>query len=109
VRALDLDTLASDRSLDTNSGRLAARERIVRVISERVAERPASTWRAMLDAAGVPSGEVRTVLEALRGVDASATTGVAPSVPGTVRRRPPRLDEHGPLVRARGWGAFDHH
>ena len=34
-------------------------------------------------------------------------TGVAPSVPGTVRLPPPRLDEHGELVRKKGWGAFD--
>jgi hypothetical protein len=49
---------------------------------------------------------VRTVAEALREVDASPLTGVAPSVPGAVRFAPPRLDEHGALVRAHGWGAF---
>jgi hypothetical protein len=49
---------------------------------------------------------VKTVLETLREVEASPLTGVAPSVPGSVRRPPPRLDEHGALVRAQGWGAF---
>jgi crotonobetainyl-CoA:carnitine CoA-transferase CaiB-like acyl-CoA transferase len=69
-------------------------------------ERPAADWRARLEGAGVPSGEVRTVLETLREVEASPLTGVAPSVPGEVRRPPPQLDEHGALVRALGWGAF---
>jgi crotonobetainyl-CoA:carnitine CoA-transferase CaiB-like acyl-CoA transferase len=107
VRALDLTALAADRSLDTNAGRLAARERVVSALAGRIAERPAAEWRARLDAAGVPNGEVRGVLEALRGVEASALTGVAPSIPGTVRRPPPRLDQHGAAVRARGWGAFE--
>ena len=47
------------------------------------------------------------MLEALADVDASPLTGVAPAVPGSIRRPPPRLDEHGPAVRARGWGAFE--
>jgi hypothetical protein len=41
-------------------------------------------------------------------VEASPLTGVAPSVPGgRVRRPPPRLDEHGPVIRAGGWRAVD--
>lgn len=106
VRALDLPQLADDRSLDTNAGRLAARARVIDALSRRLAEEPASAWRARLDAAGVPNGEVRGVLDALRDASADPLTGVAPSIPGTVRRPPPRLDEHGALVRARGWDAF---
>jgi hypothetical protein len=33
--------------------------------------------------------------------------GVAPSVPGSVRLPPPRLDEHGAEIRARGWDSFN--
>jgi len=55
----------------------------------------------------VPCGAVRTVLEALREAGGSALTGVAPSVPGTVRHPPPRLDEHGADIRARGWAVFE--
>jgi crotonobetainyl-CoA:carnitine CoA-transferase CaiB-like acyl-CoA transferase len=106
VRAVELPALAADRSLDVNAGRLAARDRVVSALAARLAERPAAEWRARLDAAGVPNGEVRGVLEALREVEASPLTGVAPSIPGTVRRPPPRLDEHGALVRERGWAAF---
>ncbi|HYD51639.1 MAG TPA: CoA transferase, partial [Gemmatimonadaceae bacterium] len=106
VAALALPELADDRTLDTNAGRLAARDRVSRAIAARVATAPVATWRARLDAAGVPAGEVRGVLDAVRAARGDALTGMPPSVPGTVRRPPPRLDEHGAAVRARGWGAF---
>jgi hypothetical protein len=32
---------------------------------------------------------------------------VAPNAPGTVRLAPPKLDEHGALVRQYGWEAFE--
>lgn len=101
-----LDALAADSALDTNAGRLAQRARVTDAIAERVAERPAEEWLGALAAMGVPCGEVRTVAEALAGVPASAETGVPPAVPGTVRRPPPSLDEHGPVIRQLGWGAF---
>lgn len=107
AHALGLDTLAEDPALATNAGRLAARPRVVRAIAARVRTAPASHWLRRLEDAGVPCGVVKPVLEALREVEASPLTGVAPQEPGTVRRPPPRLDEHGALVRARGWGAFD--
>ena len=106
ARALALDDLASDESLRTNKGRLAARMRIVSAMARRVAERPAAEWIARLDEAGVPCGVVRTVLEVLAEADASALTGMPPSVPGAVHRPPPRLGEHSALVRARRWEAF---
>jgi crotonobetainyl-CoA:carnitine CoA-transferase CaiB-like acyl-CoA transferase len=106
VRALELFELAADATLSTNAGRLAHRERVVSEIAERVRRRPAADWTWRLDKAGVPNGLVKSVLEALREEPASALTGVAPSVPGTVRFPPPRLDEHGAMVRKLGWGAF---
>jgi len=54
----------------------------------------------------VPCGVVRSVLEALRDVEASPLTGIAPSVPGTVRLPPPKLDEHGSEIRRNGWNVF---
>ena len=107
ARALGLDTLVRDASLATNAGRLSQRERVVGAIAARVRERSASEWSRLLDDAGVPNGLVKSVLETLREEPASAVTGVAPSVPGTVRFPPPRLDEHGVLIRARGWEAFE--
>jgi crotonobetainyl-CoA:carnitine CoA-transferase CaiB-like acyl-CoA transferase len=71
-----------------------------------VREMGAQHWIDRLQSAGVPCGLVRSVAEALVSSDASPVTGVPPSVPGSVRSRPPRLDEHGPSIRALGWRAF---
>jgi len=104
--ALGLQDLATDPALDTNAGRLAQRERVVSAITNRLSMDTADRWLGALDAVGVPCGVVRTVKEALADVEASPLTGVSPSVPGTVRMRPPRLDEHGSLIRRVGWEAF---
>lgn len=106
ARALGLGALEGDASVSTNAGRLAQRERVVSAIAARVRERPASEWSRLLHDAGVPNGLVKSVLETLREEPASALTGVAPSVPGSVRFPPPRLDEHGAAIRERGWGVF---
>lgn len=106
VRALELDTLATDAGLATNADRVRARARVAATIAARVRERRADEWLARLDAAGVPAGRVRTVLEALAEVDASALVGVAPSVGGRVRCPPPLLDEQGAAIRRAGWGIF---
>ena len=106
ARVLELDELADDASLATNSGRLAARQRVVTAIRERIATRPATEWMKLLSAAGVPCGEVRGVLEAARAAGGSPTTGMPPSVPGRVRFYPPHLDEHGDAIRKSGWGVF---
>jgi crotonobetainyl-CoA:carnitine CoA-transferase CaiB-like acyl-CoA transferase len=105
VRALETGRLA-DRRFATNAGRLAHRDEVVRAIRERIATRTAGEWIGRLEGGGVPCGIVRSVLEALGDVAASPLSGVAPLPPGAVRRPPPRLDEHGALVRARAWDAF---
>jgi len=107
ARTLGLDELASDDALRTNAGRIGARERVVTEITGKLKERPAAEWVALLDAAGVPCGVVRTVSEALAESGASALTGLPPSVEGSVRRAPPRLGEHSTVVREHGWGAFN--
>jgi glutaryl-CoA transferase len=106
ARALELDVLATDSGLRTNAGRVVQRTRVVEAMTARIAEKPASHWISLLDAAGVPCGIVRSVLESLRDVECSAATGVAPSVPGSVRLPPPKLDEHGAEIRAHGWDSF---
>ena len=77
-----------------------------RRLQERLLASPAAFWVARLERAGVPSGVVRSVQAALADVDASPLTGVAPSIPGTVRFAPPRLGEHDDVVRRLGWAAF---
>jgi crotonobetainyl-CoA:carnitine CoA-transferase CaiB-like acyl-CoA transferase len=106
ARALGLEELAADESLATNAGRLAQRDRIVKKFADRLATESADIWRGRLNAAGIPNGVVQSVLDALREVDASAVTGMPSSVGGAVRFNPPGLDEHGELIRRRGWAAF---
>jgi len=106
ARALGLDDLADDGTLETNAGRVKNRDRVVSALSERVREMGAQHWIDRLQSAGVPCGLVRTVSEALASADVSPLAGVPPSVPGRVRFPPPRLDEHGPSIRALGWRAF---
>ena len=104
--ALELDALGDDPALSTNAGRIAHRSRVLAALSSRLAERNANEWLGRLTAAGVPCGVVKPVSEALKEVTASALTGVAPSVPGTVRLPPPYIDQHGDLIRRQGWAAF---
>jgi len=107
ARVLGLDDLAADTMLATNAGRLANRHRVVAAVSGKLRRRLVREWIPELDAAGVPCGLVKTVLEALHDASASPLTGIAPAVPGSVRLSPPRLDEHGKEIRGRGWSAFD--
>jgi crotonobetainyl-CoA:carnitine CoA-transferase CaiB-like acyl-CoA transferase len=106
-QALGLSDLAVDPNLATNAGRLADRARIVARIQERLRVQPAAHWMEVLSAAGVPSGVVNTVKEALSETDASPLYGVPPSVPGAIRLPPPTLGEHDQEIRERGWEAFD--
>ena len=105
--ALERPELGTDDRFASNPDRLAHREALVTLVADALRERPAGEWLRRFDAVGVPAGVVKSVREALAEVDASPLTGVAPSVPGRVRRPPPRLDEHGALVRERGWGVFE--
>jgi crotonobetainyl-CoA:carnitine CoA-transferase CaiB-like acyl-CoA transferase len=106
VEALGLRDLANDETLATNAGRVKNRERVVAAIAERVGEMGAQHWIDRLQSASVPCGVVRTVAEVLEVTDADARTGMPPSVPGTVRMPPPKLDEHGDAIRTLGWRAF---
>lgn len=107
VNALGLDDLASDRSLDRNPGRLAARDRVVARIAEVVRARPAAHWTQKLSEAGVPSGVVKTVLQALEDTSASPIMGMPSPVGGAWRSPPPKLDEHGSAIREIGWSVFN--
>lgn len=106
ARALGLDDLAEDKVLATNAGRVGDRDRVVTALAERVSEMGAQHWIDRLQAAGVSCGLVRTVAETLAGTDSDPRTGLRPSVPGSVRLPPPRLDEHGDAIRALGWRVF---
>ena len=106
-RALGRDDLAAEEGLATNAGRVRARERVIDALGRTLAARAAAEWLERLGRHGVPAGIVRPVTEALGDVRADADSGVAPLPPGAVRRRPPRLDQHGDAVRRHGWRAFE--
>jgi crotonobetainyl-CoA:carnitine CoA-transferase CaiB-like acyl-CoA transferase len=105
--AIERQDLAADPRFVRNAGRVEHRQELVRTLEETFSARPAAEWRERLERHGVPSGIVRRVSEALADVRADAKTGIAPLAPGSVRLPPPRLDQHGALVRELGWGAFD--
>ncbi|MGH7581093.1 MAG: CaiB/BaiF CoA transferase family protein [Gemmatimonadales bacterium] len=106
-RALGRPDLAVDRRYLTNAGRVENRVAVVAAVGETLRDRPAAEWLELLGGQGVPAGVVRSVSEALADVEADPRTGIAPAAPGSVRLPPPRLDQHGELVRTRGWGAFE--
>ncbi len=104
--SLGLDDLAADEALATNAGRLKHRDRVVAALAARIGELGAQHWIDRLQSGSVPCGLVRSVAETLEVTDADARTGVRPSVPGSVRMPPPKLDEHGDAIRTLGWRAF---
>jgi crotonobetainyl-CoA:carnitine CoA-transferase CaiB-like acyl-CoA transferase len=106
AKALGLQGLAEDDSLRTNAGRVENRDSLVSALAKRVTEMGAQHWIDRLQAVSVPCGLVRTVAEVLQDAGANPRTGVRPSVPGSVRLAPPKLDEHGQSIRALGWRAF---
>jgi glutaryl-CoA transferase len=106
ANALGLRDLAEEDALRTNAGRLKNRERVVSRVSRQVKAMNAQHWIDRLRDAGVPCGLVRTVAEVLKDADADPRTGVGPSVPGSIRYSPPKLDEHRASIRTLGWRAF---
>jgi crotonobetainyl-CoA:carnitine CoA-transferase CaiB-like acyl-CoA transferase len=105
-QAIGRPDLAADARYLTNAGRVGHRTEVVAAVAETLRHRPAVEWLDLLDQQGVPAGVVRLVSEALRDVEADPRTGIAPLAPGAIRLPPPRLDEHGELVRRMGWDAF---
>ena len=107
TEVLDLKRLGADPDLATNAGRIARRSEVVAAISAAVASRSASEWQQKLDAARVPCGIVKGVLDAIEdAAHASPLMGMPSSIGGRVRFPPPRLDEHGSLIRGAGWSVF---
>jgi len=104
---IGLTRLAADPRLATNAGRLAHRDLVVAEMTRAIATQSADYWIRRLSEQDVPCGVVKRVLEVIEETaGASAVTGMPSAVGGAVRRPPPRLDEHGALLRARGWAAF---
>jgi crotonobetainyl-CoA:carnitine CoA-transferase CaiB-like acyl-CoA transferase len=74
--------LARDERFATNASRVRNRAELVPLLEETFAGRAADDWVTELDAAGVPAGKIRGVLEALRA-----------AAPATVRVEHPTAGE----------------
>ncbi len=64
--ALARPELATDERFATNAARVLHRDALLPLLEETFVTRPADDWVATLDAAGVPVGKIRGVLDALR-------------------------------------------
>ena len=96
--------LPTDTRFATNAARVRNRDKLLPLLEETFAARSADDWVAALDAAGVPAGKIRGVLEALRAAPATVhvehpTAGeldlVAP--PFMLESAPPREASAPPL------------
>lgn len=62
--------LAADPNYATGDLRRARREELFEILGQAFSEHPWSHWQALMRAAGVPSGEVRSVGDAIRSPEA---------------------------------------
>jgi len=99
---------ADDPRFAKNPARVRHRATLIPLIEDRFARRPAADWLAALAAAGIPSGPVRTVSDALRSPETVergmvVRVGDVPMVapvpklsrtPARAASMPPRLGEH---------------
>jgi crotonobetainyl-CoA:carnitine CoA-transferase CaiB-like acyl-CoA transferase len=108
-----LAPLGSDPRFATNAARVERRAELEALLQPLVAERTVADWIALCDGAGIPSGPIHTVAEALAHPQVLARDMVVPlqhatagaikvtgvpvrlsETPGRVRTPPPRLGEH---------------
>jgi crotonobetainyl-CoA:carnitine CoA-transferase CaiB-like acyl-CoA transferase len=111
--ALGLATLATDPRFAQNGDRVRNRDVLRPVLAQRLRERTSAVWLGALDAAEVPCGPIRDVLDAFAAPQAAALglsvdvehpafgalRQVAPPIvlsrtPATIRTAPPLPGEH---------------
>jgi crotonobetainyl-CoA:carnitine CoA-transferase CaiB-like acyl-CoA transferase len=106
--AIGLPELPGDERFATNTARLAHRDALDAALGAVFATQPAGRWIERLRAANVPVGPINSVSEAYALAESLGLEPIleADGVPlarppvGTLRRRPPALDEHGDEIRA---------
>jgi crotonobetainyl-CoA:carnitine CoA-transferase CaiB-like acyl-CoA transferase len=86
--ALERPDLARDPAFESEAKRVENRERLVALLNEIFAAKPAADWLARLDKAGVPAGRIKTVDEVCESAQLQAR-GMIVDLPhptaGTVR------------------------
>jgi crotonobetainyl-CoA:carnitine CoA-transferase CaiB-like acyl-CoA transferase len=100
--------LAGDERFATNSARVGHRDALAEALEAVFRTQPAEHWVELLRAANVPVGPINSVSEAYALADSLGLEPIleAGGIPlarppvGTLRRPPPRLDEHGEEIRA---------
>ncbi len=123
--ALELEGLADQPEYASNGQRVAHRDQLRPILAARFAARSSADWLERLEAAEIPCGPIRGVLEALESDQALARqmtvevehpvlgtlrqVGVPfklAATPATVRTAPPLLGEHSAEILAElGWSA----
>ncbi len=106
--AIGRPELAQDERFTTNTARVAHLDELDEALGAVFRTRPADHWVTVLRAASVPVGPINRVSEAYALADSLGLEPVleADGVPlarppgGSLRRRPPHLDEHGDEIRA---------
>jgi crotonobetainyl-CoA:carnitine CoA-transferase CaiB-like acyl-CoA transferase len=121
--ALERPELARDPAFDTEANRVENRERLIPLLNEILAARPAADWLARLDKAGVPAGRIKTVDEVCESAHLQArgmivdlphpTAGTVRAMgvpirlhdtPGAADTAPPTLGQHTEQVLTRVLG-----
>jgi crotonobetainyl-CoA:carnitine CoA-transferase CaiB-like acyl-CoA transferase len=82
-RAFGRSDIADDPHLHVAANRVKNREHIERVAQENFLQRPWAEWKQVLQAAGVPAGEVRTLSEGLMS-DEARERGIVTRIPHKV-------------------------
>jgi len=89
--------LAADDRFATNAARVRNRAELVPALAAVFATRSADEWVEALDAAGVPAGKIRGVLEALRAAEPATVSVDHPAAGALELVAPPFAFESAPL------------
>jgi crotonobetainyl-CoA:carnitine CoA-transferase CaiB-like acyl-CoA transferase len=112
--SVGLPELPQDERFASNRARVAHVDELAEVLEGVFRTRPADHWVRVLRAAGVPVGPINDVAEAyalaeelglqpvqeVDGLPLARPPLTLFGAPAAIRRRPPRLDEHGEEIRA---------
>ena len=83
---------ASDERFASNASRVDNRTEIVRLVADCIRTKPAADWQAELEGAGIPSGPINTVTQALSDVQAQHRAMVRTIAGTPLVGSPVRLD-----------------